>query len=403
MDFLKLLHLVIHQVQKRGIIAVIQKICQIVKENKYSSIFPKKSHVLPTSIKGVLCSTWVLAANDITWASNDYRGLNFNYAFQKLGIPTTFVDHFSFYSDRDLQASALGVVLFRTDSFKCEYSGIRRNIPIVYDTDDLCFDRRFFTKENVPGILSTTSANQEWLLGGSLDGQEDILKHATVGTGPTRRITQSMRELGTAKVMLIDNVLPAWMAEQSRSLRRISSKQKKDFQIVYASGSNTHSRDFAVAWQGIQKFLSQTPTAILTILGYSPISKSNVPNSLKHQVNFRAQVPHKRLLEEHSKYDLAIAPLEQNEFTNGKSALKFVHAASLGIPCLASPTEPFITALADRFHNLLVSDEDWYKKLTQVFFAIDESNLREELIEEFELNWTIKNLIEQIRKLVSEI
>ena len=128
-----------------------------------------------------------------------------------------------------------------------------------------------------------------------------------------------------------------------------------------------------------------------------------MPNSLKHQVNFRAQVPHKRLLEEHSKYDLAIAPLEQNEFTNGKSALKFVHAASLGIPCLASPTEPFITALADRFHNLLVSDEDWYKKLTQVFFAIDESNLREELIEEFELNWTIKNLIEQIRKLVSEI
>lgn len=387
--------IIIRYARKRGLWATFNKVLQIISEKEVTRIFSilgvKSSNMQQSSSSIQIGKKWFLVANDLKWASNDYRGKNFCEAFDNLKVKYEYVDNFSYLADHEMQKRTSTLVLFRTDSQRTEYPSLKDSVEIVYDTDDLCFDRRYFNIKNVPGIGQTSVSNQEWLLGGSLDGQESIIKSAFMGTGPTKRITDSMYEIGAKNVLTLRNVLPSWMHQQARDFRKTPRKSIRGINILYASGSNTHQEDFAEALSGIFSFLSKNKESKLSILGFCPFNLKDIWSEISDQVVIYPKVKHKDLLEVHSRFDVAIAPLKLNEFTEGKSALKFVHAASLGIPCLATPSEPFRSAMAQEFSELLVRDNDWEKSLTMLIDS-DIRDLSKRLIHVAERDWTLRNL-----------
>ncbi len=359
---------------------------------------PFEKHIRVSKNRNKQGKSLYLAANDVNWVSNDYRGKNISEALTLLGMSHIFLDHHTYLQSEEAQKDTRSLILFRTDTHKSEYLKLDEDSKIVYDTDDLCFDRRYFTHANVPGIRATTKKNQEWLLGGSLDGQEDIIKNSLVGTGPTNRIVQSMTEIGSKHGLILDNVLPNWMSQQALEHRDLSVKTSHQIRILYASGTNTHQEDFMVAWPGINQFLRKNASATLTFLGYLPLNKSELRN-VSGQIRIFERIPHKELLPFHANFDMAIAPLAINEFTEAKSALKFVHAAALGIPCLATPSSPFLRSCSKKFPHLLVEEGSWFESLENLTLNISQG-LREQLVEEFEENWTLKTLTNQVSQLI---
>jgi hypothetical protein len=344
---------------------------------------------------------FVLSPNDTTWVSHDYRGSNIEIALNRLGIETKLIPNYVFLKNEDLQERAHSVYFFRTDTPLDEYNKLSIDSKIYYDTDDLCFDKRYYTVENVAGLLATSQKNREWLLGGSIAGQENIIINSSVGTGPTEGITKSMSEIGCPKTYLLDNVLPPWMEIQSTKFRRKSPSFGGTFDLLYASGSETHQKDFKTCWPELVQFLSKNKNATLTVLGHSPVSHEDIPKNIAERIHFAKLVEHRNLIEFHSRFDLALAPLEINPFTEAKSALKFTHAASLGIPCLATPTEPFKRLLTGEAETLLVKNNNWLEKLEELHSS-DKYGEMSELVDSIYKNrLQFKNLENQVEEFLS--
>lgn len=344
---------------------------------------------------------FVLSPNDTTWVSHDYRSSNIQIALNNLGIETNVVPNYNFLRNQELQERTHSVFFFRTDTPICDYPKLSNNTKVYYDTDDLCFDKRYYTVENVPGLLATSPKNREWLLGGSLAGQENAISNSDIGTGPTAGITKSMSEIGCPKTFLLDNVLPPWMDVQSKEFRREIPGLRGTFDLLYASGSDTHQKDFETCWPSLLAFLSKNKNATLTILGHSPINYENIPKYVVEQIHFAKLIEHRNLIEFHSRFDLAIAPLEVNPFTEAKSALKFTHAASLGIPCLASPTEPFRRLMTGEAENLLVRDNNWLEKLEELQSKDKYLEMSSIVASIYNNHLSFKNLETQVEELLS--
>jgi hypothetical protein len=78
---------------------------------------------------------------------------------------------------------------------------------------------------------------------------------------------------------------------------------------------------------------------------------------LENRIEWRNFVPHDDLPDEIARFDVNIAPLEvNNRFCEAKSELKFVEAALVEVPTVASPTGPFRRAIRHGENGFLAND-----------------------------------------------
>jgi glycosyltransferase involved in cell wall biosynthesis len=60
--------------------------------------------------------------------------------------------------------------------------------------------------------------------------------------------------------------------------------------------------------------------------------------------------------------------LEINEFTHGKSELKFLHAALVRVPTIASPSSSFLQAITTGHNGIIAySSEDWFLAFEELY------------------------------------
>ena len=71
--------------------------------------------------------------------------------------------------------------------------------------------------------------------------------------------------------------------------------------------------------------------------------------------------------------DINLAPLELgNPFCEAKSELKFFEAAIVGVPTIASATEPFAAAIEDGVSGLLAADAQGWRRALDLLVSSDE-------------------------------
>ena len=320
----------------------------------------------------------IVVSNAIQVASYEYRARNIARAFSLNGYKVYNMEEFDFINSLDLPES-VGLVYFcRTtttpENIKC-WERIRDRVQIAFDVDDLIFSAEAYNIKNAPGLLEIPEKARRHLTGDFIRIQREIIENCDFVTAPTQAIVEAYSSITTARAFVVPNVLPNWMIEQALDIPR--KQNSKSVIIGYASGTSTHSGDFATAADGIWQSLRDNPNAILKILGASPISVSEIPKEILSQVRFQPLVPHEELLTEISTFDVNLAPLELNPFTEAKSELKFVHAAILGIPTIASPTEPFRKAINHSENGYLAkSSSEWHISLNNL---IESETLRKSM------------------------
>jgi glycosyltransferase involved in cell wall biosynthesis len=65
------------------------------------------------------------------------------------------------------------------------------------------------------------------------------------------------------------------------------------------------------------------------------------------------------------RFDIGIAPLEDNLFNRAKSNLRWLEYSAMGIPTVASPLDHFTQSIEHKKHGYLADgDDDWYEYLT---------------------------------------
>jgi hypothetical protein len=112
--------------------------------------------------------------------------------------------------------------------------------------------------------------------------------------------------------------------------------------------------------------LAENPQVRL-VLWRETVNLAEFPELQQHtdQIEWRERVPRYETPAEYAQFDINIAPLEiGNPFCEAKSELKFFEAALVGIPTVASPTQPYAAAIRHGETGFLASDDaQWYAQL----------------------------------------
>lgn len=144
------------------------------------------------------------------------------------------------------------------------------------------------------------------------------------------------------------------------SLSRTTIKSDDNHVILgYASGTPTHNRDFALIQPVLTKLLKRHPVVRLHLAGH--LTDQYDWGEVAEQVQRIPFVPWQKLPEVLSTFSVNLAPLRlDNPFSQSKSEIKFMEAALLGIPTVASPTQAFQHAIISGENGYLAGSlEDW--------------------------------------------
>ena len=147
------------------------------------------------------------------------------------------------------------------------------------------------------------------------------------------------------------------------ALKRKSKKKNSNVIIIgYFSGSITHNDDIEMIIPSIIKILKEFNNIKLFLMG-----ELDIPKGLKNfssRIIKKSFVDWKKLPEYISNVDINIAPIKENIFNEAKSENKWLEAALVKIPTIASNVGAFKKVINNgKTGFLCTTNEEWYKVL----------------------------------------
>jgi glycosyltransferase involved in cell wall biosynthesis len=141
--------------------------------------------------------------------------------------------------------------------------------------------------------------------------------------------------------------------------------------IGYFSGSPSHKKDFAIVADALVDLLRTDSRIRLRLVGY--VDPSDQLKSFNDRIERFPMQDYINLQLLVGSTEINIAPLEQSEFANCKSELKYFEAAIVGTATIASPTYCFAQAIEDGRNGWLSHSGAWRDKLEVAVNSIQNS------------------------------
>ena len=261
------------------------------------------------------------------------------------------------------------LVLFRV-AWSDEIGGLvararRAGAVVVFDIDDYVFDEDVANVQNVDGLRFLSDEELERYHEG-VQRYRRSLQEADLALVTTRYLAERIDALGVTALTLPNGLSRAMLVESERA--RAQAPARSGVRIGYASGTRTHQRDFAACAPAIARALGEHPEATLVVVGELDVAEISELAPFGERIERRPLVPHARLPFELARFDINIAPLEVgNPYCEAKSELKWFEAAAVGVPTIASATQPFADAIEHGVTGFVASDETgWFEALSEL-------------------------------------
>lgn len=270
--------------------------------------------------------------------------------------------------------AATRVVVFRakwSPALEKLYAGCDvRGVPVQYDIDDLIFDPEIMRSRRVAFMdMLLDSERARW------ERDADLYRAALANSREALVTTEPLAAwasavCGAARVLpnmlgpLVEAVADeAWSAHAHRAARQESGTVR----LGYASGTPSHHRDFAVVADVLARILRAHSCALLTIVGELDVDQFAVLRECQSQIEVRPRVHWPELPREVARFDVNLAPLEPiNPFCECKSEIRCTMASMVGVPTIASPTQPQRAAIIDGVTGWIASAaEEWERCLEE--------------------------------------
>ena len=242
-----------------------------------------------------------------------------------------------------------------------------RGTRVVYDVDDLIFDVRY-TRLVTHTLDLKLVTDRDWdFWFGDTSRLGATLRECDEAIATNPFLAERIGEFAPGMpVRVIPNYLNRLQTEVSHQLvaRKRTTEWRRDgsVDIGYFSGTPTHNRDLLVASPALATLLSRFPHVRLRIVGFIKLNAHLEP--YRDRITTVPLQDYLNLQRVTADVELAIAPLQDNLFTNCKSELKYFEPGVVGVPVMASPTYTFERAIEDGVNGYLATAHQWGAKLT---------------------------------------
>lgn len=237
-------------------------------------------------------------------------------------------------------------------------SRLERSRLLIADYDDNSFHTSSLA--TLPGPLS----NKKFMAGmcphliNSCGGAQ-LFSNFTVSTVPLKGIVEKF--FSPAKAVVLHNGVPRTMRSLFRIVRDSRKWHKRQYAIGYASGSDSHNRDFQLVADTLYSYIRKTAKNML-VCGTLDFS---VPSGLDMRIDRHPRCIYPALPFLLANCRAIIAPLEITSFTTSKSAIKLYDGALSGCKVIATSIPDF-----DRFSSPLLKKcvfiNDWQDALESI-------------------------------------
>ena len=244
--------------------------------------------------------------------------------------------------------------------------------PVFFDIDDLVFDTVYTDQLSyTQGLNSVEKGNYD----AGVRNYGYMLENCDGAITSTNQLQEELYKY-QSKVLLNRNLA-------SDDLIAISSQYIKDYsqtsdivKIGYFSGSISHNENFELIKPAIKQLLKKYSNVQLHIVGILDISEDMKP--FENQIVTHDYVDWDKLPALISEVDINLAPLVDSIFNRAKSEIKWIEAALVKVPTVASKIGAFSDVVIDGETGLLATDDQWFDKLEALVLSPD---LRQKLAE----------------------
>lgn len=243
---------------------------------------------------------------------------------------------------------------------------LRANHRLVYETDD-----------DVWSIDPTNFAAKIAHTADVIDATEQAIMAANLVTVSTEPLAEVLRRRHD-NVVVLPNHISAGMLDIDRP--------RRDRVTVGWAGGDSHLRDIGMVAPKLRRFFERNPAVDFHIIGTDYREALNLPG--RHTGWFQDVWKYYRTID----FDIGLAPLVDSVFNVSKSPIKAMEYAALGIPVIASYSEPYREFVVDGETGYLVRDEhEWSKRLYEL---AHDAAMREEMgakAKAHAARWTIED------------
>ena len=234
-----------------------------------------------------------------------------------------------------------------------------RPVPVLFDIDDLIVDPRL--RGTVHGLDVLSPAEEElWWRG--VARYRTSLEAADLYVGSTEALCAQVEALTGLPTRRFSNGVGRALAQVSEAAAAVP-RARGPLRIGYFSGTTTHDADWAQVEPAVLEVMRMRPDVELVLGGHlAPSSELRV---VRERVRHQPMVPWYVLPSLLRDVDVNLAPLVPGSvFNESKSAIKWLEAALVGTPTIATPTQPFAEVIEHRRTGMLATTTDeWTEQL----------------------------------------
>lgn len=266
------------------------------------------------------------------------------------------------------------VIFYRVPAFpdviRCIEEAKALGLPHYFELDDLIFDIDDYAAN--PNLGGLDAATAKGLFDGAILYRQALELCSNI-IASTPYLAERMQAVGGGSATVIENALDDETIRAAGKIRRRSPDGK--VKILYGSGTRTHDADFALITPVLERVAAEQDNVEIVLVG-----ELNPPRSLLGLGDRLLQLPvcpYVEYLALLAASDIAIAPLSPVKFNEAKSNIKFLEAASVGVPSVCSPRSAFAHAIRHNDTGFLAdSMDEWYDALTALVL---DAGLRERM------------------------
>ena len=243
---------------------------------------------------------------------------------------------------------------------------------MLYDIDDLVFDDRYthLVMETLAQPVEEESL-QFWFGCIARLGCTMRLCDGVITTNAF--LAEKIRAFSGLPTWIVPNFLNRAQIDLSAQIwaAKQHSEWARDDQIDigYFSGTPTHARDFALIEPALVTLLESNPAVRLRIVGFPPQSEPLAP--FAHRIETLPLQDFLNLQRVIGDVEINVVPLQDNEFANCKSELKYFEAAIVGTVTIATPTFTYRQAIEDGRNGYLATAQQWADICCERVAAVD--------------------------------
>lgn len=304
-----------------------------------------------------------------------YRVLNKAEQLRSLGYPVKVVDNSKFRL-ADAERAFLIIV------YRCGYREVLGQMVtlakqfgkgVLYDIDDLVIDTKYTDQ------LAYTQGLSVGAKGDYDAGVMSYGKMLELCDGAVTTTARLKTELSNYRpfVLMNRNLASKELVDISRQfMKDYSTPEESTVKIGYFSGSITHNENFELVKEALIRLMNRYLHVELHIVGYLELPQDLQP--FKKRIIIHDYVEWHQLPELISRVDINLAPLTDTIFNQAKSEIKWLEAALVKVPTVASRLGSFEEMIKDGQTGLLASDDEWEESLE---LLIGSRELRQRLAE----------------------